>query len=564
MSADPRLVSIELAHEPHFTLGAAEVTPAKLSVRAGARSENLEPRVMQVLVALARERGEVVSREDLIQSCWAGRVVGEDAIHRCIGRLRRLAGQLGGFEIETVPRVGYRLSERGSQASPPEGPSRPSVAVLPFANMSGDTEQAYFSDGITEDIITDLSKVSALFVVARNSTFTFKGRNVDVRQVAQELGVSHVLEGSVRKADGRVRITAQLNDGATGGHIWAERYDRDVDDIFALQDEISRQVVAALKLRLLPEERKAIETRGTRSAAAYDLYLMAKKQYVTGDQGDPDWGETIVRLSRRATEIDPNYADAWAWLALGQVGSQSMHGGAGDRGLAAAEHALALNPNLGLAYAVKARIFLDTGRHTEADREITNALRLAADSSVVNYQAGLVHYYQRRFADALGYFEAAQTLDDTDFNASAFALGCYDKMGDRTASIRTAKILLSHVEKVLAEDRNNSLALATGGRALAVLGQAERAREWMDRALLIRPDNYVVRFSVAVVLAAILQEPEAALDALALALPKMTANFFDLVTLTDYFATIRAHPRFKAMMSDAQARLANAKPDPPS
>src|SRR6202022_5184442 len=158
-----------------------------------------------------------------------------------------------------------------------ETPRRLSICVLPFANMSGDPEQEYFSDGISEDIITDLSKVSALWVAASNTSFTFKGKHVDAPQIARQLNVSHLLEGSVRKAGGRVRITAQLIDGATGGHIWAERYDRTLDDIFALQDEISQAIVAALKLKLLPEEKKAIEHRGTTDAEAYKLYLMARQ-----------------------------------------------------------------------------------------------------------------------------------------------------------------------------------------------------------------------------------------------------------------------------------------------
>jgi len=375
-SADESL--IDLARVSSFTLGPLEVRPPSRQVVLGERRDVVEPRVMQVLVALARRRGEVVSRDDLIASAWGGRVVGEDAINRAIAGVRRIADAYGGFAVETVTRVGYRLTEQGADR-PAELASRPSICVLPFANMSGEAEQSYFSDGISEDIITDLSKVSALFTVARNTAFTLKGRNVDVRQIAKELCVSHVLEGSVRKAGGRVRITAQLIDGVTGGHIWAERYDRDLDDIFALQDEISQQVVAALKLRLAPEERAAIAARATRSAEAYDLHLLAKKQYVTGDQGDPDWGDAIVRVSRRATEIDPSYADAWAWLALGEVGSQHMHGGVGDRGMAAAERALALNPELGLAYAVKARVYLDTDRYAEANREIAEALRFGSD-----------------------------------------------------------------------------------------------------------------------------------------------------------------------------------------
>src|SRR5262249_13232184 len=154
------------------------------------------------------------------------------------------------------------------------------------SNMSGDSEQEYFSDGISEDIITDLSKVSALLVVARNTAFQFKGKNVDVGQVARQLKVSHVLEGSVRKSGGRVRITAQLIDVATGGHTWAERYDRDLNDIFALQDEISQSIVKALKLKLLPEEKRAIGQRGTNSVEAYQLYLMARQFVAWGNVGD--------------------------------------------------------------------------------------------------------------------------------------------------------------------------------------------------------------------------------------------------------------------------------------
>src|SRR5579863_3894329 len=171
---------------------------------------------------------------------------------------------------------------RPTGAAPIATPRRFSVCVLPFANISDDPQQEYFSDGISEDIITDLSKVSALYVTARNTAFTFKGKSVDVPQVARQLNVSHVLEGSVRKAGDRVRITAQLIDGATGGHIWAERWDRDLTDIFALQDEIAGAIVAALKLRLAPAEKKAIAHRSTVNPEAYKLYLMARRYWLTG------------------------------------------------------------------------------------------------------------------------------------------------------------------------------------------------------------------------------------------------------------------------------------------
>src|SRR6202167_4869970 len=181
-----------------------------------------------------------------------------------------------------------KLSAIKTAAQTPKD-KRPAVTicVLPFANMSGDPEQEYFSDGISEDIITDLGKVSALSVVARTTAFTFKGKSAKAPDVARDLNVGHVLEGSVRKAGNRVRITAQLIDGAAGDHIWAERYDRDLTDIFALQDEISEAIVAALKLKLLPQEMQAIAHRGTDSVEAYDLYLVARSYYLTGNYGDP-------------------------------------------------------------------------------------------------------------------------------------------------------------------------------------------------------------------------------------------------------------------------------------
>ena len=232
----------------------------------------------------------------------------------------------------------HRVS--GNEGGEPAAASRRlSICVLPFANMSGDPEQEYFSDGISEDIITDLSKVSALWVAARNTAFTFKGKHVDVPQVARQLKVSHVLEGSVRKAGGRVRITAQLIDGATGGHVWAERYDRDLNDIFALQDEISQAIVAALKLKLLPEEKKAIERRGTTNPEAYKLYLMARQYNITGNFGNVRRSEAIIRLCRRAIELDPNYARPWAMMATAQINLRFFFGREGDDGLAAAERA---------------------------------------------------------------------------------------------------------------------------------------------------------------------------------------------------------------------------------
>ncbi len=207
---------------------------------------------------------------------------------------------VGGASVARVP--GTRSERAGI-----------SICVLPFANMSGDQEQEYFSDGISEDIITDLSKVSSLSVIARNSAFTFKGKHVDLLQVARQLKVTHILEGSVRKSGNRVRINAQLIDGANNDHVWAERYDRDLADIFALQDEISQAIVAALKVKLFPEEKKVIEYRGTGNVEAYDLYLRARD---LSRQFGLDQSRRAIEIYRRAIDLDPRFALAWAGLGI--------------------------------------------------------------------------------------------------------------------------------------------------------------------------------------------------------------------------------------------------------
>src|SRR5947209_178613 len=264
--------------------------------------------------------------------------------------------------------VGALAGTANKSAAPARESARSvSVCILPFANMSGDPEQEYFSDGISEDITTDLSKVSALEVIARNTAFQFKGRSVDISDIAKKLGVTHVLEGSVRKAGNRVRINAQLIDGRSGGHVWAERYDRNLDDIFAIQDELSQAIVEALKVKLLPRERKAIEQRGTTNSEAYNFYLMARQTWITGDFGDRRREEKVIRICKRAVELDPDYPQAWALMGLAQANLHHVFAGDhnDDDGSAAAERALALDPNIAEAHLPKAWRLGEQGRHEE-------------------------------------------------------------------------------------------------------------------------------------------------------------------------------------------------------
>lgn len=431
-----------------------------------------------------------------------------------------------------------------------------SVCVLPFVNMSGDPEQEYFSDGITEDIITDLSKVSALSVVARNTAFTFKGRVLDVKEVVGTLDVSHILEGSVRKAGDRVRITAQLIDGATGNHLWAERYDRDLTDIFAIQDEISNAIVAALQLKLLPEEKKAIETRGTSSVEAYNLYLMARQQLIDGSFGDPRRDETIVRICQQATVIDPDYAQAWALMAFAQSELRFWHG-KDVHALPAAERALAIDPDLAEVRCVKARYLEEEGRQDEADREIEAALKLDPESWEVNREAARMMFREGHLREAVPYFEKAAALMDSDWHNSSMLTTCYRALNDRENLERTARMTVERAQTALAKDPTNGSAVAVGAGALAVLGEADRAREWVQRALLLDPDNMSMRYNLACALAVELADPEAALDVL--------ESFFEHVMSPIHVTkhldadpdmdSLREHPRFKQMLAGAKKRL---------
>ncbi|HUE79058.1 MAG TPA: TIR domain-containing protein [Sphingomicrobium sp.] len=458
--------------------------------------------------------------------------------------------------IEAIAKTAGNASAKQQTPAEDKPATRgPSVCVLPFVNMSGDPEQEYFSDGITEDIITDLSKVSALLVIARNTAFTFKGKVMDVKEVAQALDVSHVLEGSVRKAGGRVRITAQMIDAATGGHVWADRYDRDLTDIFAIQDEISKAIVAALRVKLLPGEKKAIETRGTSSVEAYNLYLMARRQWISGTFGDFRRDEAIVRICRQATVIDPSYAQAWALMALAQAELRFWYGKQEDA-MPAAQRALSHDPNLAEARCVTARYFEEEGQQAKANAEIAEALRLDPDSWEVNREAARMMFREGRIREAIPFFEKAASLMDTDWHNPSMLMSCYNSLDDNENLHRVARLTLDRVQAALSHEPTNGAAIAVGASALAMFGEKDRAREWVQRGLLLDPDNLSMRYNLACALVMELDDKEAALDAL--------QPYFDLVMSSIHVKhleadpdmdSLRDHPRFKEMLEKTRRRL---------
>ena len=462
---------------------------------------------------------------------------------------RKLEASVAALVRGTAHESDERPTGGGAQAV------RASVCVLPFVNMSGEAEQEYFSDGISEDITTDLSKVSALEVVARNTAFSFKGQNPDVQEVAKQLNVSHVLEGSVRKAGSRVRINAQLIDGGTGKHLWADRFDRDLTDIFEIQDEISKAIVDALKVTLLPAEKKAIERRGTSNVEAYDLYLMARQQWISGSFGTVRREQSIARLCKEATQLDPDYAQAWALMGLAQLELRFVHGHDEDV-LFAAERALQINPGLAEAHCIKARYLEEEGRTEEAEAQVRTALKLDPESWEVNREVARMLFRHGHMREAIPYFEKAASLNDTDWHNPLMLITCFEAIGDKAKVLKAAATARERVQHAVAMDPTNGTALATGAHALATLGDKDRAREWLRRALLLDPDNLAMRYNTACTVLRHLEDPAEALNTL--------QPFFDKVTSTTWIwhaeadpdlDSIRDDPRFKEMLAAAKKRL---------
>lgn len=459
--------------------------------------------------------------------------------------------------LDAISRTcGSNLGDQNAASAPGEvRKKKASVCVLPFANMSGEPEQEYFSDGISEDITTDLSKISSLDVVARNTAFMFKGQSMDVKDVAKSLGVSHVLEGSVRKAGTRVRINAQLIDGITGNHLWADRFDRDLTDIFEIQDEISKAIVEALRVKLLPAEKKAIESRGTSDVEAYNLYLMARQQWIGGGVGNPRREESIVRLCKQATLLDPDYAQAWALMGLAELELRFVHG-RDENALPAAERALEINPGLPEAHCIKARYLEEEGKTEAAERQIRTAIKLDPDSWEVNREVARMLFRHGRVEEAIPYFEKAASLMDTDWHNLLMLSSCYQATANAEGIERVAKLTIERTERAVTNDPTNGTALAAGAYALAMFGQTERAREWTRRAMLLDPDNLNMRYNLACTMIRQLGDTNQALDSLSPFFEKMNSvTWIRHLEADPDLDPVREHPRFKEMLAAARNRL---------
>jgi adenylate cyclase len=371
--------------------------------------------------------------------------------------------------------------------APNPGPNgtRQSIAVLPFTNMSGDPEQEYFSDGISEDIITDLSKIAGLTVIARNSSFTYKGRSVDVREIGRELGVRSVLEGSIRRAGQRVRITAQLIDATSGSHLWAERYDRDLTDIFAVQDEVTTQIVGALKVTLSPAEKARLVEKEPSNIVAYDCVLRGR-EIMLGKEKNRETFEEAVTFFKKALELDANYSQAYASLGFAYMFDYQNRwsddpDGSFKLAKEYAQKAIENDPNEPMAHGVAALTAIFERDFERAQAEVDRTLALNPSSALAHNLLGTIRSYSGRPLEAIPAIEQAMRLDPAFRPQFLHFLGIAYLLAGKYET--AAAMLRQRILLVPNTDFSRAVLAATLGH----LGENEEARRVWTELMKINP-----------------------------------------------------------------------------
>jgi len=470
-----------------FRLQGWLIEPDACRVSRGNESTKLEPKAMDLLVYMARRPRQVLSREELEQAIWTGTVVGYDALTSAIIKLRKALGDNSRqpWLIETVAKKGYRLIAPVTPAIPAPpvwprsipipAPARrrlllsalavsviaglfagwlivnrpvshtqhaPSIVVLPFTNMSGDPKFEYFSDGMTEDIITDLSKLSGLMVVARNSAFAYKDQPLSLKTVADELGVRYVLEGSVRRSGDDLRVNVKLIDATTGSHLWAERYNRRMKDIFSVQDDVRGNIIKALALSLTDDEKRTVAQRYTQSVKAYDLLLQGQSFYARSSSED---NARARDLYSQAIRLDPNFARAHAAVAL-TYAEESRYGWSASatasmqQAVAFARKAAALDGSIPQTHWALGYVYVLDHQYDEAVAAAERAIALDPNNADAYTTLAFGRVYQGRAKEAVPLVQKAMQLNPRYPTQYLSILGrAYYHIGQHTQAVETLR-----------------------------------------------------------------------------------------------------------------------------
>jgi adenylate cyclase len=423
---------------------------------------------------------------------------------------------------------------------------RRAIAVLPFVNMSGDPENEYFSDGISEEILNLLVKLPQLRVASRTSSFAFKGKEFDISAVAERLNVSTVLEGSVRRAGDRVRITAQLIDTHTDSHLWSETYDRELKDVFAIQDDIAQSIVNALKVTLTPKERRSIQYVATSDAKAFDYYLRGRKFFYSMTKRN---FHHAVRLYNQAIEQDPNYALAYAGIAdaysfLFMYGEGTPENA--EKSDQASRRALELDPDSAEAHASSGISNSINKRYDDAEREFETAIMLNPALFEAHYFYARDCFAQGKFEKAARLFAQASGVNPADYQSPIFLSHAHFELGHHQESMEAALTATKVVDKHLELHPDDARALCLGAFAHAKVGNADTARDCADRALDADRNEPAVAYNVACTYA-LLDDKNRALELLEQAV-KMGFGYKAWMVNDNSLATLRDEPRFKALL----------------
>jgi adenylate cyclase len=528
----------------------------------------LQLKAFETLCILVERAGRLLTKDDLLRQLWPGTIVEENNLNKNISMLRKALGECpsGLSYIETVPRVGYRFAAQVQQVSaagptlvvphqPPSGPPpRKPVAVLYFENLSGDCEDEYFRDGMTEDVITELEKIRELRLFPRSSVLAFRDKPVPVTQVGELLCADFVLEGSIRRAGDRIRITARLVETTSGHSVWAERYDRRLEDVFAIQDEIAQSIALALRVVLTEKEKHEIEKVPTSNIQAYDYYLRGRQfLYQLRRQGL----EFARQMFARAIVIDPNYARAYAGVADCSSFLYMWFEATEDNlreALSASRRAVELDPESPVTHASLGLALFLSKDYEAAHDQFETALGLCTELFEAYFYYGRSCFSQGQFEKAAELFGQASQASPADYQALSLRALCFRALNRETEARQAYQQCLRKIENHLQLNPDDVRAVYMKSGSLSSLGENAQALEWSNRALSMDPEEPSVLYNVACNYA-LLNETEKALDCIEKAFHKGFGHKEWMEHDPD-FLSIRNHPRFKALMRGLAAARA--------
>jgi TolB-like protein/Tfp pilus assembly protein PilF len=520
---------------------------------------SIEPKVIDVLLFLAEHPAEVLSRERIIQTVWPDTFVSEEVLSYSISELRKafMDDARNPHIIQTIQRRGYRLIAPVVRLGP-SPKHQPSIAVLAFSDVSPEKDQEYFCDGIADEVITSLTRLKGLRVVARTSSFSFKGKSEDVRTIGRRLGVQTVLEGSVRKSGNQLRISAQLINVEDGYRLWSKRYDRELKDVFAIQDEIAHQIVRALEVELSDTEKLRLDKIATENVEAYELYLRGRQFFYRSKRRSI---ECALETFSHATEKDPRYALAYAGTAdCYSYLYMYFDNNASNLEMARkmSQAALEIDPELAEAHSACGLAFSLSKEYAQAEKEFKAAIQLNPRQFEAYYFYARTCFVQGKLEEAVELFEKAESVKPEDLQAVSLLAFTSRSLGQREKALTAYRRTLAKVERHLELNPDDSRALYLGATALSELGDREKCFQWARKACSLDPDDPYIIYGFACFYSRLGRTE----DALEYFEQAVRAGFTqkEWIDNDSDFIPIRTHPRFQSVLEELNAKVRGSSP----